>query len=132
MKEGGGYAEGGYTGDGAKHAPAGVVHRGEYVMPQETVQRYGRDALEAIHYGRIPMEALTGRMMGVNYAGMLQMQQQARSNNNYDMRRLEGKFDLLLEAYNNNGGTQLNIDENGLVAIYNEHIKNKTRINKLR
>lgn len=133
MKEGGdGYAEGGYTGDGAKRAPAGVVHRGEYVMPQETVKRYGIEALEAIHYGRVPADVLTGRMMSVNYAGMLQTHHQARSGNHYDMRRLENKFDLLLEAYNNNGGTQLNIDENGLVAIYNEHVKNKTRINKLR
>ena len=48
------------------------------------------------------------------------------------MRKLEGKFDLLLEAYNNNGGTQVSIDENGFVAIYNQHVKNKTRINKLR
>jgi hypothetical protein len=133
MKEGGdGYAEGGYTGDGARLAPAGTVHRGEYVMPQETVKRYGIEALEAIHYGRIPADVLTGKMMSVNYAGMLQTHHQARSGNNYDMRRLESKFDMLLEAYNNNGGTQLNIDENGIVAIYNEHVKNKTRINKLR
>ncbi len=126
-----GYAEGGYTGDGAKRAPAGTVHRGEYVMPQETVRRYGIEALEAIHFGRIPMDALTGKMMRVNYTGMLQTHQQSRTGN-YDMRRLEGKFDMLLEAYNNNGGTQLNIDENGLVAIYNEHVKNRTIINKLR
>ncbi len=29
----GGFAEGGYTGDGGKHQPAGIVHKGEYVMP---------------------------------------------------------------------------------------------------
>lgn len=29
-----GYAEGGYTGDGAKHEVAGIVHKGEYVVPQ--------------------------------------------------------------------------------------------------
>lgn len=38
---GAGYAGGGYTGPGGKHQPAGVVHRGEYVMPQEAVARYG-------------------------------------------------------------------------------------------
>lgn len=32
-----GHAEGGYTGDGDKYEPAGVVHRGEYVIPQEGV-----------------------------------------------------------------------------------------------
>jgi hypothetical protein len=30
-----GYADGGYTGDGPKHEPAGIVHRGEYVVPQD-------------------------------------------------------------------------------------------------
>lgn len=32
------FAEGGYTGDGGKYEPAGVVHRGEYVVPQRIVQ----------------------------------------------------------------------------------------------
>lgn len=37
----GGYAGGGYTGSGGKHQPAGIVHRGEYVMPADVVGRYG-------------------------------------------------------------------------------------------
>jgi len=36
-----GFAEGGYTGHGGKHEPAGVVHRGEYVISKEVVQQYG-------------------------------------------------------------------------------------------
>jgi uncharacterized protein YoxC len=32
-----GFAEGGYTGDGGKYEPAGVVHRGEYVVPKSIV-----------------------------------------------------------------------------------------------
>ncbi len=43
------YAEGGYTGDGGKYEPAGVVHRGEYVFSAETVQRLGADNLERLH-----------------------------------------------------------------------------------
>ncbi len=127
-----GYAAGGYTGDGGKYERAGTVHKGEYVLPQDTVRKYGKERLEALHYGRIPVEHLTGSLMSVNYAGMLQTHQQAKTSVSYDMRRLENKFDLLLEAYNSNGGTQLNIDENGFVAIYNQHVKNKTRINKVR
>ena len=34
---GSGFAEGGYTGDGGKYEPAGVVHRGEYVVPKHIV-----------------------------------------------------------------------------------------------
>lgn len=43
------YAEGGYTGDGAKYEPAGVVHRGEYVFSAETVKRLGADNLDRLH-----------------------------------------------------------------------------------
>jgi len=50
----GGFAEGGYTGPGGKYQPAGVVHRGEYVMPQETVQRYGLPMMRAMHQGHLP------------------------------------------------------------------------------
>lgn len=33
-----GFAEGGYTGQGGKYEPAGVVHRGEYVTPKAIVE----------------------------------------------------------------------------------------------
>lgn len=38
-----GYATGGYTGDGGKYEPAGIVHRGEFVIPKETVSALGAD-----------------------------------------------------------------------------------------
>lgn len=43
-----GFAEGGYTGPGGKYEPAGVVHRGEYVLPQEVVNAIGVDRLDAL------------------------------------------------------------------------------------
>ena len=46
-----GFAAGGYTGAGGKYDPAGIVHRGEYVMDADTVRRAGGpkafDALRA-------------------------------------------------------------------------------------
>lgn len=33
-----GFAEGGYTGDGGKYEPAGIVHKGEYVVPAWQVE----------------------------------------------------------------------------------------------
>ena len=36
-----GYAEGGYTGDGGKHEPAGIVHKGEYVLDASTTKDLG-------------------------------------------------------------------------------------------
>lgn len=36
----GGFAEGGYTGDGGKYEVAGVVHKGEYVVPKNLVPAF--------------------------------------------------------------------------------------------
>jgi lambda family phage tail tape measure protein len=46
-----GFASGGYTGTGGKYEPAGVVHRGEYVIESERVNRLGVPFLESL--GRI-------------------------------------------------------------------------------
>ena len=46
-----GFAEGGYTGAGGKYEPAGIVHRGEFVMPADAVQRIGVPTLEAMRHG---------------------------------------------------------------------------------
>jgi hypothetical protein len=130
--EGTGYFDGGYTGDGGKYDRAGIVHRGEYVLPQETVRKYGKETLEAIHYGRIPVEALANTAMSVNYPGLLRTHTMAKASSNYDMRRLESKFDLLLEAYNNRGGNKMVIDENGFVGIFEQHRNNQVVVKKLR
>lgn len=46
------YASGGYTGDGGKYEPAGIVHRGEVVLPQEVVKRdWG---MLSTRYGNLP------------------------------------------------------------------------------
>lgn len=37
-KQIGGFAEGGYTGNGGKYQPAGIVHKGEYVAPQHVMK----------------------------------------------------------------------------------------------
>jgi len=43
---GGGFQSGGFTGAGPSGEPAGVVHRGEYVVPAQTVSRLGVGRLE--------------------------------------------------------------------------------------
>jgi hypothetical protein len=42
-----GFSEGGFTGEGSKYQVAGVVHAGEFVVPQETVRAYGPDYFAA-------------------------------------------------------------------------------------
>ena len=44
-----GFASGGFTGMGGKYDPAGIVHRGEYVMSAQAVQRLGVGNLDAMH-----------------------------------------------------------------------------------
>lgn len=74
-----GFAEGGYTGSGGKYAPAGVVHRGEYVFDAAATSRLGVPLLESLRSGRaaalasssaaaspIPGAAGPGRMIVVN------------------------------------------------------------------
>ncbi len=44
-----GWADGGYTGSGGKYEPAGVVHRGEYVVNAENTRRLGLSFLERLN-----------------------------------------------------------------------------------
>lgn len=52
-----GFASGGYTGSGSMFQPAGIVHRGEYVLDAETTRRLGVPALDQLQAG--------GKMGGV-------------------------------------------------------------------
>lgn len=57
-------ADGGYTGDGGKYEPAGIVHRGEYVLTKETTSRIGVPVLDRLNRG-YASGGLVGRMPGV-------------------------------------------------------------------
>ncbi|CUX42438.1 MULTISPECIES: D-alanyl-D-alanine carboxypeptidase family protein [Agrobacterium] len=48
-----GFEKGGYTGDGNRQAPAGVVHRGEYVISKRAVERLGVQNLDRMHRGAL-------------------------------------------------------------------------------
>ena len=47
----GGFAEGGYTGNGGKYEPAGTVHKGEYVFTKEQTSKIGVNNLSQIANG---------------------------------------------------------------------------------
>ena len=44
-----GFDEGGFTGNGGKNEPKGIVHAGEYVFSQDAVKAIGVENLEAMH-----------------------------------------------------------------------------------
>ena len=47
-----GFSGGGYTGDGGKYTPAGIVHKGEYVITKEATARLGKGYLDYLNYGK--------------------------------------------------------------------------------
>lgn len=44
-----GFDNGGFTGNGGRYEPAGIVHRGEFVFSQDAVKAIGVENLEAMH-----------------------------------------------------------------------------------
>ncbi|MHA6643235.1 D-alanyl-D-alanine carboxypeptidase family protein, partial [Mesorhizobium sp. A623] len=73
-----GFADGGYTGPGDKYQPAGIVHKGEYVMSKRATSRLGVGNLEALH-----MAAVKGYDVGgyVRRAPAVPRLQSAANNN---------------------------------------------------
>lgn len=56
------WATGGFTGYGGKYEPAGIVHKGEYVITKEATARLGRGFLDQLNYGK---GYSTGGMVGL-------------------------------------------------------------------
>lgn len=51
------FAQGGYTGDGPTNEPAGIVHKGEYVIPALQVRQIGLENINSLLNGMVPRSA---------------------------------------------------------------------------
>ena len=69
------YATGGYTGNGGKYQPMGIVHGGEYVMTKEATSRLGVATLNALNYGK---QALIAGGLGIGLATAAPIQVDSR------------------------------------------------------
>lgn len=69
------YATGGYTGNGGKYQPMGIVHGGEYVMTKEATNRLGIATLNALNYGK---QALIAGGLGIGLATAAPIQMDSR------------------------------------------------------
>ncbi|MND80178.1 hypothetical protein D3C80_719440 [compost metagenome] len=65
-----GFSGGGYTGDGGVLEPAGIVHKGEFVLPQHAVSRIGLPKLEAMRLGTLPGFSAGGLVGGGSIPGV--------------------------------------------------------------
>ena len=67
---------GGYTGNGGKYEPMGIVHGGEYVMTKEATSRLGINTLNALNYGK---QALIAGGLGISVATAAPVQVDTRA-----------------------------------------------------
>jgi hypothetical protein len=109
----GSFAEGGFTGEGSKYQPAGIVHKGEFVFTKEKTRKY-RPLFEAIHKGRDPFFAssIEGR-------------------NSIDTRNMEFRLERIEKAIRSQKGLSVSIDEKGINGIVSQiQFKDKRIRNK--
>lgn len=111
----GGFAEGGYTGDGGKYDQAGVVHRGEFVFTKEKTRQH-RKLFEAIHAGRSPLDAIADTKF-INGSGVLTSEV------------VDAVRDLS-SVMANKKGMSLNIDSKGFTGYLNSVKYKNDRLNK--
>lgn len=89
------HAVGGYTGDGDKYEPAGIVHRGEFVFTKEATSRIGVPRLSAM------MDSVKGYADGGLVGGVLPMPQSLQT----------------APAYGLRGGSSVNVNLGGINII---------------
>lgn len=110
-----GFSEGGYTGDGGKHDPAGIVHKGEYVIPANQTAKY-RPYLEAMKDGKFD-KMITHEPISPSGA--------------HSYKSLEKKLDGVIEAVDNiHISANQHMDRNGIsqaIETYKRQERNRWR-----
>lgn len=115
-----GFEKGGYTGDGASNAPAGIVHKGEFVFTKAQTQAIGVDRLEAFANGYeegglvtgIPMpvrETVTTASVSTKMASTMEAAQNNR-------KRGDTKV-VLVEDAAKAGQTRTRLDDDGMTEV---------------
>lgn len=121
-----GFAEGGYTGDGDKYKPVGIVHAGEFVTTKEQTAKY-RGILESINNGSFQMPD----MSTAYHLNTKAFDNYGLHDKSFDksLKRLETKLDSLQETFIAYSGVDVrqNIDSNGVAQIVTNAQHNNKR-----
>ncbi|OOF50749.1 hypothetical protein BKK52_00950 [Rodentibacter trehalosifermentans] len=113
------FDSGGYTGDGGKYQPAGIVHRGEYVITKEATARLGRGFLDQLNYGAVRRGFANGGGVGVPRLPSI----------NYDASRSSGNISV--KVINNGEPMEANVTQkqrNGQMEITVELMRQIARV----
>ncbi len=104
------FSEGGFTGRGGKLEPAGIVHRGEYVVPQEYVNQ--STGMPDFNSMLSQMQNMSGYVGGQASGG--------GGASGTVMVELSPKDRQILRENNNNGGVVLQVDSREIARATNE------------
>ena len=105
-----GFDEGGFTGIGGKYTPAGIVHKGEYVITKEATARLGRGFLDHLNYGSIRRGFANGG--GVGVPGLPTMAYQPKSSGNIAVKVINNgePMDATVSQQSRNGQLEITVE----------------------
>lgn len=104
------FATGGYTGDGGKYTPAGIVHKGEYVITKEATARLGRGFLDHLNYGSVRRGFANGG--GVGVPRLPTMDYQPKSSGNIAVKVINNgePMDATVSQQSRNGQLEITVE----------------------
>ncbi|ENU43226.1 hypothetical protein F985_01936 [Acinetobacter seifertii] len=107
-----GFADGGYTGNGLKHTPAGVVHKGEVVWSQEDIKRWGGvSVVESMRQSK-PSGYANGGFVSNNTSDVMATRREARQFDAINSNQTQSSSgDIPINVYvtvNSDGSSKIN------------------------
>lgn len=110
-----GFADGGYTGDGAKYDEAGIVHRGEFVNTKEQTSKYGMRNWSAKDFDKKVSEGHFNQFTDSSLFERQNMQFMTieKEKVGYDFSKLETELREVKNAILNKPVSSLNVDKLG-------------------
>ena len=105
-----GFDEGGFTGIGGKYTPAGIVHKGEYVITKEATARLGRGFLDHLNYGSVRRGFANGG--GVDVPRLPTMAYQPKSSGNIAVKVINNgePMDATVSQQSKNGQLEITVE----------------------
>lgn len=114
-----GFADGGYTGNGLKHTPAGIVHKGEVVWSQDDIKRWGGVSVVENMRTSSPSGYANGGYVSDNTSEAIATRREARQFDAINSGRIEkSQPNVIINNYSNEKvETSTNSDGDLMVTI---------------